>query len=132
VIFPSDVQRKFDAEAKELNQSVGLRKSFAGKVAPLLAYFRAYGLNPRVISGWRDPAKQKAMRDRWDRGDRQGLRARPAMDSLHTRVSQGSPAADGVDITTTNDNLAAKIAMALGVGPGLYFSEPDPGHYYAR
>jgi len=76
------------------------------------------------------------MRAAWDRGDRQGLRAQPALSSDHTLVSKGflgsSPASRAIDIKTADDHLAARIARALGIGTGLDFKEPDPGHYFLR
>lgn len=73
------------------------------------------------------------MRDRWDAGDRAGLRARPAVESQHTKTAfLGSPAATAVDMVSSNEAKAAEIASRLGgIGAGLYFRNPDPGHYYA-
>lgn len=122
-----------DATAKSLEANNGLESSFAESMAIFLAYCTAYSLNPRVTSGWRDPAYQKALRARWDAGDRVGLRARPAVDSLHSRTSWlGSPAAVACDVVTSNDGTAAKIARALGLGVGADFSTPDPGHYFKK
>lgn len=110
----------------------GLAPSFADRIALFLAYCYQYGLDPVVQSGWRDPAHQKALRARWDAGDRRGLRARPALNSDHTRTNWlGEPAAEAIDITTANDGLAARIAQAVGIRAGQYFREPDPGHYAA-
>lgn len=96
-----------------------------------MAYLTAGGLGPRVTSGWRDPDHQRALQARWDAGDRAGLRARPASDSLHTKTDWiGDPAARAVDIATSDDTRAAQIASALGIGAGLYFTHPDPGHFY--
>lgn len=118
--------------ARYLEASYGLASGFARDIARLLAYLYQYGLNPRVTSGWRDPAKQKAMQKRWDAGDRAGLRARPAADSLHSAESWGRPAAQAIDIVTSNEQLAAQIARALKIGAGLDFKNPDPGHYYSK
>lgn len=125
-----------DAWLKEtaafLKAQYGLESSFADRVALLLGYFLQYGLNPRITSGFRDPNHQAAMRAAWDRGERQGLRARPAASSQHTATSWGRPAAKAIDITTSNDRLAAQIATALKIGAGLLFKDPDPGHYHEK
>jgi hypothetical protein len=93
-----------------------------------------YGLSPRVTSAFRDPSHQKAMQAAWDRGDRAGLRRRPATNSKHSNESWGRPAALAVDIVTSNDDMGARIARALAIGAGADFggSEYDPGHYYAK
>lgn len=103
----------------------GLQPDFALKAATLYAALWMAGLNPRITSGLRDPAKQAAMRAAWDRGDRQGLRARPAKSSTHTEGI-------GIDIVSSNEQLAADIAQALGLRAGYYFKTPDPGHYDMR
>lgn len=112
----------------------GMSPSFAIQCALLWAILSLAGLNPRITSGFRDPKKQQAMRDAWDRGDRQGLRVKPAdpEGSRHCRTSiTGAPAAAGVDMPCSNDALAAQVAKCLGLRAGLYFSTPDPGHYDA-
>lgn len=116
-----------------LVESYGLETAFAGRVALLIAYLYQYNLGPRITSGFRDPAKQKAMRERWDRGDRSGLRERPAVDSLHMATGWGGkPASKAIDIVSTDERTAANIAKALGIGAGLDFKKSDPGHYYDK
>lgn len=117
--------------AQFLVDNYGLDSTFADRVALFLAYLYQYGLNPRITSGWRDPEHQRELQERWDRGDRAGLRARPATDSAHTHTGAfGGRAAKAVDIVTSDDSRAAAIARALNLGSGLFFSHPDPGHYY--
>lgn len=101
--------------------------------AKLYIAFWAAGLSPRITSLWRDPGHQRELRAAWDRGDRAGLRARPADPdtSLHCQTSVGRPAALAIDMPTTDDTRAARIAQDLGVGAGLAFRKPDPGHYYS-
>jgi len=112
-------------------EAYGLAGDFAVNISRLYIVLWSKGLNPRVTSGFRDPAKQAALRAQWDAGNRAGLRARPAASSLHTATDWlGRPAARAIDIVTTNEKLAADTARDLGVGAGLYFSQPDPGHYY--
>jgi len=112
--------------------SWGLSRDFAPRVAIMLAYAQSEGLNPQIQSGWRDPAKQIEMQKRWDAGQRAGLRARPATNSKHMNKAGRRASALAVDITTRNDARTAQIARALGIGTGLDFETPDPGHYYAK
>lgn len=109
-----------------------LDKDFGEKVAILLAYATDGGLNPRVTSGYRDGSKQKEMQARWDAGDRQGLRVRPATDSKHSNTSWMRGAALAVDIATNNDFRMAQLARAIGLGAGADFNTPDPVHYYKK
>ena len=106
----------------------------AGGALPIARLYIALwgaGLNPRITSGFRDPAKQRALQARWDAGDRAGLRVRPATNSLHSRMStMGSPASIAVDMPCDDDGRGAAIAQSMGVGAGMSFSTPDPGHYY--
>lgn len=113
-------------------KTYGLSPTFAVQVALLYAALHYAGLSPRITSGWRDPKKQQALRDAWDRGDRKGLVVRPADPdaSRHCRTGLGgSPAATGVDIQCSNNFLGAQLAQALGLRAGQFFSTPDPGHY---
>lgn len=103
----------------------GLDATFAGQVALFWAYCALYGLNPTITSGYRDPAKQKAMQEAWDRGQRSGLKVRPASSSDHTRRR-------AVDITTSDPGLAARIARALGLGAGADFKTPDNVHFFRK
>jgi len=106
-----------------------------------LAFARLYvalwhrGLNPRITSLFRDPGKQRAMRQAWDSGNRAGLRARPAdpSTSLHCQTSfAGTPASRAIDIVCDDDIAAAAVARSLQVGAGADFRDPDMGHYYLR
>lgn len=110
----------------------GCSPTFAVKVATLYAALFMAGLSPRIVSGWRDPKKQQAMRDAWDRGERKGLVVRPAAPdgSRHCRTTiTGAPASEAVDMPCTDNALAARIAAALGLRAGITFNPPDPGHY---
>lgn len=123
--WPSDAASYFKA-------TWGCSPTFAVKVATLYAALHFAGLKPRITSGFRDPVKQKAMRDAWDRGDREGLRVRPADPdgSRHCRTTMGgAPASAAIDMPCSNEQLAAQIAKALGLRAGLYFTPADPGHY---
>lgn len=116
---------------KELISTWGLDSDFAEKVAVLLAYGVSEGHAPRIARGWSDPTHQAELRARWDRGDRQGLRVRPAADSKHTVTGfLGSKKALAIDIPTGNDRRMAEIAKALGIGAGITFHDSDPGHFF--
>lgn len=109
----------------------GLDNDFADTVAILLAYAQSEGLQPRIARGWSDPKHQAELRARWDRGDRQGLRVRPAANSKHTVTGfLGAKKAQAIDIPTRNDARMAQIARALGIGAGADFHDSDPGHYF--
>lgn len=120
--------------ARYFEEAWGLAPSFAIRVAVLYAGLHFAGLRPQITSGFRDPEKQAAMRAAWDAGNRAGLRARPALSSAHTMVKKGflksSPASEAIDIKSTDETRAAAIARALGLGTGMDFRDPDPGHYF--
>lgn len=118
-----DYQQWLKQAADFFRATWGLQANFAGKVALMYAYFMVYGLNPRVTSGKRDAAKQKAMQEAWDRGDRAGLKVRPASSSQHTEGL-------AVDIETSDPAMAARIARAVGVGDGYSFQVSDPVHFF--
>jgi hypothetical protein len=121
-----------EARKAELISTWGLDSDFADKVAILLAYLQSEGLAPHIARGWSDPKHQKELRDRWDRGDRAGLRVRPAADSKHTVTGfLGKRASRAIDIPSANDRRAAEIAKALGIGTGITFQDSDPGHYFS-
>lgn len=111
---------------------LGLDGGFARQTARLFILLYKHGLNPQITSGFRDPGKQKRMQQLWDAGQRAGLRARPASISKHTETNWiGKPAAKAVDMKANDEKLAAKLAQSIGIGSGLFFASPDPGHYYA-
>jgi len=121
--------------AKYLETQWGIDSTAARKFALLLAYLQQYGLAPQITSGFRDPSKQAAMRAAWDRGDRAGLRARPADPKASDHCQEtwtGSAASKAIDIKCRDEVLAGRIAQALGLTAGIFFSTPDPGHYALR
>lgn len=111
----------------------GLDADFAEKMALVLAYAQNEGLGPHISRGWSDPKHQEELRARWDRGDRAGLRVRPAANSKHTNTGfLGSKKALAIDVPCSNDRRMAEIARALGVGAGIDFHDSDPGHYFSK
>lgn len=128
-------QEKWAQEAAGYFQGLGAAGAWGVHVARLYVAFWAAGLNPRITSLFRDPRHQRDLRAQWDRGQREGLRARPADPdtSGHCKTNWlGRPAAVAVDMPTNNDRRAAVIAKSLGVGVGADFRDPDPVHYYLR
>jgi hypothetical protein len=119
-----------DSARQYLITEWGLNENFAKKIALLLAYLYSYGLSPRISSGFRDPVKQRQMQAAWDSGNRAGLRARPATNSLHIKTGfLGKPASEAIDITSSNPYYAALIAKQLGIRPGYFFKTPDVVHF---
>lgn len=118
---------------KYLIDSWGLNSKFADQISIFIYWLFYYNLSPRITSGFRDPSYQQYLRMQWDAGNRTGLRARPAEDSLHSHKSLfGSPDSLAIDISTSDDRGAASIAHQLGIGCGEYYMNPDPGHYYKQ
>lgn len=96
----------------------------------------APGVSLRIISGYRDPAHQTALRDRWLRGDRSGLGGEPARNSLHTvgRAVDVQLAYRGqlVPVASTPREywlFLAELLEPVGVRWGGRFSRPDPNHF---
>ena len=119
-----------EAWKKYLVESWGLNASFADRIALFINWLNYYGLHPSIKSGFRDPEHQKKLRAEYDAGKRAGFNARPAIDSLHTVTNWSRPDARAIDIGTTNNETASRIARALRIGTGLDFKDPDPGHYF--
>lgn len=113
-------------------ENQGAASSAALQMARLYAYSWAAGTGPNVSSVFRNPSKQKAMLDAWNRGERAGLRAQPAdpKTSAHCYTGYfGKPAARAVDMPSRNDKRTAEIARWLGLTAGENFRTRDPGHY---
>lgn len=128
--LPQSGKQWIDSATDYFARGVGLDFGFARRIAEL--YLRLYlaGLSPKITSGFRDPVKQQAMLDRWIRGDRKGLRHKPAdpQNSKHCYTDfNNSPCAMACDMTSKDEKKAAEIARQLGLKPGIDFN--DPGHY---
>lgn len=123
--------RDWANSAKSYFKRAGAASDASYDFALLYGLAYAYGLSPRITSIWRDPARQKKLQERWDRGDRAGLRARPATNSKHTKTNfWGRPASEAMDMPTNNDKRTAQLARELGMGAGQFFKRVDPGHYF--
>jgi len=113
-------------------EKAGARPEAALQFARLYIYSWSEGLEPKVTSIFRDPGKQKAMQQAWDRGERSGLRARPADPDTSKHCLTGwfsTPKAEAMDMPTRNDRRTAEIARSIGLKPGADFRTPDHGHY---
>lgn len=117
--------------AKKWFENQGANSNAAYYFALLYGFASAYGLQPRVTSIFRDPDYQDQLRERWDRGDRAGLRARPAENSKHSNETWlGRADSLAMDMPTNNDSFTAQLAEQIGLKTGASFRKPDPGHYY--
>lgn len=130
--YSPEIDSWIENTADVLRVDWGIEKVFSGMVAEMLLYFFVNGLSPVITSGFRDPQKQKEMRDRWDRGDRAGMVARPAANSKHSNKSFWRPAALAVDIQTNDQEFAADIAQHLGITAGYYFKARDGVHFQSK
>lgn len=78
---------------------------------------------PDIISGYRDPARQRELRQRWDTGRRAGLVARPALRSWHM-------VGRAIDVQRVRGfDLYRQVMEELGVRWGGRFNNPDPVHF---
>jgi len=112
-------------------ERMGASPDISKRLALLWGFASGYGLRPSITSIFRDPKKQEEMQARWDRGDRAGLRTRPATNSKHSHTTWlGKPAALAMDMPTNNDSFTSQIAEYVGLKSGQNFRKPDPGHYY--
>lgn len=132
-VLPAEYEQWARQAAPHFAKAYGLASSFALPAARLYVALWGRGLAPRVTRGWTDPARQAALRARWDAGDRAGLRVRPAAVSKHTETKfLGSPSSLAIDMPCNDDATAAAIAANLGLGTGWTFKDRDPGHYFQR
>lgn len=129
--YSADVKRWISEMAKYLRAQWGLDDAFSEKVALFYLYLAQYGLSPVITSGFRSAEKQKELAARYQAGDRSVV-VKPAENSKHSTTGfLGQPAAEAIDISTNNRELAARIARALNIGAGFYFNTPDGVHFYS-
>lgn len=123
-----DINTWLQNAAAYLVTAWGLDTAFASSAALLYLYLSVYGLSPKITSGWRSPEKQQELMNRYLRGD-PSVVAKPALKSLHLNTRLGNPASLAIDISTSDPELAARIATALKIRAGYYFTKPDPVHF---
>lgn len=104
----------------------GLRPEMAWPYAVLDAYLWAYtGFGaPQIQSGYRDPAYQRSLYERWKAGD-PGIQYRPASQSWHM-------AGLAIDVNKGHPNYPTFHKWFVGwYGPHLQDGSTfgDPGHY---
>lgn len=129
------VQEWIDQATDYFVDQWGLNETLARKISQLYLWGLQSGFPMSVTSGWRDPEKQRAMQERWDRGDRAGLAARPATNSKHSVTTFfGNPDAMAVDLYAGSDrNLRILGQWAqdfLGLKWGGTFRNADLVHFY--
>lgn len=113
----------------------GLNETLARKISYIYLWGLQSGFPMSVTSGFRDPAHQRELQERWDRGDRAGLAARPATNSKHSTTSFfGNPDAMAVDLYAGSDaNLRILGNWAVnyaGLRWGGTFKNADLVHFY--
>lgn len=78
---------------------------------------------PDIVSGYRSPSRQRELLERWRRGDRSGLVAKPACESWHTIGRAWDVQSDVSGFTLYADLLD----FTERVRDGRVFG--DPGHF---
>ena len=110
-----------------LAENWGLYWQLAGIVAisQAVAYVQT-GRIVRVVSGYRDPARQRRLQNLWDSGNRTGLVARPADRSWHM---QGL----AIDVSRRDREAFTAFRNSMeqfqGIRWGGNFRTPDPVHF---
>lgn len=131
-VLPREIKDVVDKYQKILREQWGLERNFAQAIAIFLLYLAQYGLSPVITSGYRSPAKQASLQQRYAAGDTSVV-VKPATNSKHSKKDfLGNPASEAIDISTNNPRFSAAIAEALGIGTGIRFNPSDPVHYYYR
>jgi hypothetical protein len=80
---------------------------------------------PDIVSGYRSPMEQRALLNRWQRGDREGLAAKPACQSWHM-------ARRAIDVQTdvrAFDLYRVLLEQRTGARWGGRFENPDEPHF---
>jgi hypothetical protein len=103
---------------------LGIRHAYA--TALMWWYHGAtWAERPDIVSGYRSPERQRVLRQRWDRGDRTGIVARPACRSWHT-------IGRAIDVQNNRPqwlDVYGYYMRALGARWGKDFNNPDPNHF---
>lgn len=119
------VGRAIAQELLSLLLAQGLKSEIAARyvVAAILAKCST-GSYPRIVSGYRSPAEQEKLVNRWAAGERAGIVAPPAEDSFHTRGL-------AVDVTTKGRgfDVFRDAMLLMGARWGGHFRTYDPVHF---
>lgn len=130
--YSADIESIIGDVSEYLHETWGIDSEFGRNIAIFLIYLQAYRISFTITSGFRSPEKQAELSRRYAAGDPSVI-VPPAKNSLHSKKTWlGGPAALAIDIQTSNPTAAAAIADALDIGAGIYFSPPDPVHYYKK
>jgi len=131
--IPEGIYRDWLLRAADfLETNWGLNRVFGLKMALLILYSHFAGNEAILVSGFRSPDRQKALQKQWDSGNRSGLVARPATNSLHSVVTFGKPDAHALDISFSNKDLAGSYAPVFGLKWGGNFKSVDKPHFYVK
>lgn len=127
----NEITNFLDDAENWLKSHWGINESLAQKIAVLILWLEYLGVSWEVTSGFRDPKRQRDLQKAWDRGNRQGLKVRPATNSKHSHTTfLGKPNAHAIDIATSDEKLAGEIAKYLRINWGGDFKNYDPVHFY--
>lgn len=111
-----------EAYANNLNTNRLPARAHAWATAMLAKRGYGYPGRPDITSGYRSPQEQLRLRRRWERGDREGLVARPACQSWHT-VGRAIDVQSGV----AGFDEYGRLLRRTGARDGRSFG--DPGHF---
>jgi hypothetical protein len=84
----------------------------------VIQYAKREGLKIEFISGYRSKEYQKELQKKWDRGERTGLKVRPADDSAHTRGNAFDLSADAIALYKIGEFV---VRNGLGRWGGQFF-----------
>lgn len=90
---------------------------------------RLGGLTIQINSAYRSPAYQKQLQAQWDRGNRAGLKVRPADSSRHTEGRAFDVSVQGPEPSKATWENIGRVGETLGLRWGGRFSPPDPVHF---
>jgi len=120
-----------EAWTEYIEENFGINIDLAKKISLLIFYAAMNGIAFTINSGWRDPAKQKAMQKRWDAGDRSGMIVRPANISKHSITGWlAGPDSHAIDISFSRPELIGHWSAFFGLKWGGNFKKPDKVHFY--
>jgi len=115
-----------------LNVTWGLNGDFGLKIALLILYSHFASNSGSLLSGFRNPQRQKELQELWDAGIRTGLAVRPATNSRHSLMTFGQPDSLAMDISFSNPSLAGRYAPIFGLKWGGDFRTPDIPHFFIK
>ena len=111
-------------------QRSGLNPATAARALYLAWWVKQLGgVELELESAYRSPEYQKQLQQRWDRGDRAGLKVRPATNSLHSEGRAFDVGAVGPDPSSETWRRIGSVGESLGLSWGGRFQTPDPVHF---